>query len=486
MHIPVVLLVGAFDPLDENEAQRVRADGVLKKPFVPPEPLVNLVKALLVKSAGERLVAVAVPAVKASPAAEAARSKPVQEIPAHEFQDETAEEIPVPAAILKIGEYDKPVAFGALLTVPTSEPPALDENDPIVTAARDPNLGEPAFWTRAPQTETEQPPVDEGDATEHSWGRSHSLPGMDETAVFDPIEPIELDQEAAGVRAPEVPPAEEEPAALVPQHAAAKTHEEKHEEIVLEHDTRAEVPVPEEPEIAPAATVIGWPHAGDSLRFAASEVPANATRTPQIVAEVDPEIEPPIGSEKPVVSTSADPILETTAEQAAELQARWRPESEEAPEVKAEAKPDAKEAEPKHSHDPEHEELASSWPPPFRPVTTPAEPAKAPALSKPSDLWPSLEETVPAVSVASVSVPFASKAPAPIPSATESATSLTSGLTKPALNESSPSGTLTPEMVEAVVNRIVDRMQPKVLEMLTREVLRPVVEALVRREIGKK
>ena len=47
MHTPVVLLVGAFDPLDEHEAQRVRADGVLKKPFVPPEPLINLVKALL-------------------------------------------------------------------------------------------------------------------------------------------------------------------------------------------------------------------------------------------------------------------------------------------------------------------------------------------------------------------------------------------------------------------------------------------------------
>jgi len=39
-HIPVILLVGAFDPLDEQEAQRVGADGVLKKPFVPPDPLI--------------------------------------------------------------------------------------------------------------------------------------------------------------------------------------------------------------------------------------------------------------------------------------------------------------------------------------------------------------------------------------------------------------------------------------------------------------
>src|SRR2546427_12357334 len=46
-HIPVILLVGAFDPLDEHEAQRVGADGVLKKPFVPPEPLISMVKSAL-------------------------------------------------------------------------------------------------------------------------------------------------------------------------------------------------------------------------------------------------------------------------------------------------------------------------------------------------------------------------------------------------------------------------------------------------------
>jgi CheY-like chemotaxis protein len=42
-HIPVVLLIGAFDPFDENEARRVGANGVLKKPFVPPDPLIAMV-----------------------------------------------------------------------------------------------------------------------------------------------------------------------------------------------------------------------------------------------------------------------------------------------------------------------------------------------------------------------------------------------------------------------------------------------------------
>jgi CheY-like chemotaxis protein len=59
-HIPVVLLAGAFDPFDEREAQRVGADAVLKKPFVPPDPLVNLVKTLLGKVAAAQLVAVGV------------------------------------------------------------------------------------------------------------------------------------------------------------------------------------------------------------------------------------------------------------------------------------------------------------------------------------------------------------------------------------------------------------------------------------------
>jgi CheY-like chemotaxis protein len=49
-HIPVILLVGAFDPLDEKEARRVGADGVLKKPFVPPDPLIAMVMQVLEKN----------------------------------------------------------------------------------------------------------------------------------------------------------------------------------------------------------------------------------------------------------------------------------------------------------------------------------------------------------------------------------------------------------------------------------------------------
>jgi CheY-like chemotaxis protein len=45
-HIPVVLLTGAFEPLDENRARSVGCDGVLVKPF-EPQMVINRVKELL-------------------------------------------------------------------------------------------------------------------------------------------------------------------------------------------------------------------------------------------------------------------------------------------------------------------------------------------------------------------------------------------------------------------------------------------------------
>src|SRR5204863_8037438 len=73
-HIPVILLVGAFDPLDEQEAQRVGADGVLKKPYVPPDPLISMVKSALAR-AGASLVT---PAVAPPPMPVAAKPEPVR------------------------------------------------------------------------------------------------------------------------------------------------------------------------------------------------------------------------------------------------------------------------------------------------------------------------------------------------------------------------------------------------------------------------
>jgi CheY-like chemotaxis protein len=55
--VPVFLLVGAFDPLDEHRVQTVKADGVLKKPFVPPDHLIGAVSAMLERAAKTRAAA---------------------------------------------------------------------------------------------------------------------------------------------------------------------------------------------------------------------------------------------------------------------------------------------------------------------------------------------------------------------------------------------------------------------------------------------
>lgn len=142
-HIPVILLVGAFDPLDEQEAQRVGADGVLKKPFVPPDPLISMVKAALTR-AGVSIGGV--PAAKPVPIPElrvsdliAPRKEkeplpPVlatmpailppadQEFTAPVEEQSFVEELPAPPAPVTFEAGSSPVAFGNLLnTSPTAE-----------------------------------------------------------------------------------------------------------------------------------------------------------------------------------------------------------------------------------------------------------------------------------------------------------------------------------------------------------------------------
>ena len=59
-------------------------------------------------------------------------------------------------------------------------------------------------------------------------------------------------------------------------------------------------------------------------------------------------------------------------------------------------------------------------------------------------------------------------------------------------NEQQPSSTLAspespdPALVDAVVQRILDKMRPQVVDIITKEFLRPIVQALVHREILKR
>ena len=50
-HVPVLLLAGAFEPVDDNRARAIGCDGVLVKPF-EPQQLVSRVKSLLARAEG--------------------------------------------------------------------------------------------------------------------------------------------------------------------------------------------------------------------------------------------------------------------------------------------------------------------------------------------------------------------------------------------------------------------------------------------------
>jgi CheY-like chemotaxis protein len=137
-HIPVILLVGAFDPLDEQEAQRVGADGVLKKPFVPPDPLIAMVKSALARagvSVGgapvaapvhgdairvtEMLAPRSVPSTRGLPSMPSPAS--IQELPSV-ASEPLEEEMPAMPEPVKIDAGSQPLAFGNLLESPVAEP----------------------------------------------------------------------------------------------------------------------------------------------------------------------------------------------------------------------------------------------------------------------------------------------------------------------------------------------------------------------------
>src|SRR5690242_9156671 len=180
-HIPVILLVGAFDPLDEQEAQRVGADGVLKKPFIPPDPLISMVKSALQRaSAGHASAPAAKPAeaepfgTKEMPTPSHASMPKVEATPVPEFHlsDNSAtanesfvEDLPAPPAgpePVRIDAGSQPVAFGSLLETPAE----TTEEDPSFATTTSPEFAMEHDWRDRDEEETE---VEEEDEEPAAW-----------------------------------------------------------------------------------------------------------------------------------------------------------------------------------------------------------------------------------------------------------------------------------------------------------------------------
>jgi CheY-like chemotaxis protein len=167
-HIPVILLVGAFDPLDEQEAQRVGADGVLKKPFVPPDPLISMVKSALVRAgvplgnapAAEKVA----PASKRSTAdilsggANKLATLAPDKLP--EVTPVPMDDFPTPPAQVKIAEGKQPLAFGSLLDTPEVEEEPILTSKPMIHLATEGKWDEEPDEVEEEKEEAEESPQD--------------------------------------------------------------------------------------------------------------------------------------------------------------------------------------------------------------------------------------------------------------------------------------------------------------------------------------
>jgi septal ring-binding cell division protein DamX len=81
-------------------------------------------------------------------------------------------------------------------------------------------------------------------------------------------------------------------------------------------------------------------------------------------------------------------------------------------------------------------------------------------------------------------LPVAPAPAAPFSAAQKPAGTEENAQTAPA--NSTPTDEPDAALVEAVVQRVLDKMRPQVVEIITKEFLRPVVQALVNREIQKR
>jgi len=151
-HVPVILLVGAFDPLDEKEARRVGADGVLKKPFVPPDPLIAMVMSALEKN----------PKI----AAELAKAKEAKEAPAPVVLESVpepptsvrAEPKPLPDFPEPANDEEAAIAYGF------SSPRRTIDDEPIEAAEAKAPVAQPG----GARDEEEF----DGSSTSHDWRRN--------------------------------------------------------------------------------------------------------------------------------------------------------------------------------------------------------------------------------------------------------------------------------------------------------------------------
>lgn len=496
-HIPVILLVGAFDPLDEQEAQRVGADGVLKKPFVPPDPLISMVKSALTR-AGVSLGPA--PAPKPAPAPSRSTTDTLtgnvgskiatpapERVP--EVTPEPVEEFATPREPVKIAAGQEPVAFGSLLQTNEEEDVAVLSSKPMIEIAKTKEWDEES---------TDVPEEEEADESPRGGWRPGGLDEELERSAKSTQDVADWRDEAFHGNSPAKRNGSEHWAAPVPT------------EIVQAAETKAVALTTVEAKPADSPT----PFSGDAWAAAmAAGVEEKLAQQVQPVVETEPE---------PAAELPADLRAELPGTVAASLSATAA-----SPEAIVE---EAKTAEP------------ANWAP-VPESTWEAEAKRASMLASTWDVPPSA--AISSEETQEISVGSGSSAQPEVQAASrlEAARSAYSGhdqavsepqpsTTLPALDtsaevaveltpsnhwenaweaakpretpeaaveqfktpaetpvETSPSASaesMTQRNMDELVARVLGKMSPEVLQKVTHEILKPVIEAIVRDELNSK
>jgi CheY-like chemotaxis protein len=525
-HIPVVLLVGAFDPLDEHEAQRVGADGILKKPFVPPDPLIAMVKTLLDRTLGDRLVTVAASKPAVSVQSKAAGIATAEEHPpAPEISEELPmEEFQPPVDRLSFGEGERPIAFGQLLDTPPQEsaPSATGEVEPvddeqILTSSRDASLGDPIFWRTEepkPETEAENPEQEEdisSDLPMRAWKPDEEAKSHADSEFMEPVEPFELvreeQDEPAGQASTIV-----ELTPLIAQDAASQAsltvEAAKADDLAANPiEWMASVPPPPAEEI-PEEAAADWTAEGaessdgdrteviETSHLKIEPMPAAPASVSAQMSEPPPSPTPAQTTVKPLAQSAEDTARSILKQDWADLASSLQLKSTEPVAEKAKASPTAVEQNPLVAATNAESLPANSAPPVSKPSPQSAEDtarsipkqdwADLTASLLPKPIEPFAEKSKPATPpvAPAPAVPAANTQPAPASFVQPPAA--TTANAEPASGNSALPGSPDPALVEAVVQRVLEKMRPQVVDIITKEFLRPVVQALVHREVTKR
>ena len=484
-HIPVILLVGAFDPLDEQEAQRSGADGVLKKPFVPPDPLISMVKSALIR-AGVPL-GPAAPAEKAPPPPKRTTAEILgggvgsklaalapEKLP--EIMPEPVEEFPTAAPHLKIAAGSEPLAFGSLLET-------SDGEDLAVTAKPMINL---AKWDEE-SDDVKEEPEEEEESQKGGWHPGGLDADLGKVAAAPHLEAApDWRDEAFHGNSPAKTFSSSHWAPSIEQPETVEVAESRSIAIATVDSKPADGTIPFSGDAWAAAMAAGVEEKIAPALSEAAAIPEVHEAPAEQISEAAPAVEPVVAEQASAEPANWAPAPETAwemeAKKASLLASTW-----DAP--KTPLSVDDTQEIPAYSDQVvvEHSEAAtetavenSAYSP--EPIVASEHVEHAEAAVNEPEAAPSFETAAPK------SWENAWEAPAVEPVTEQVHAEVPKVDEQPHVAEPEAAAAAKPAEpdMDELVARVLGKMNPDVLQKVTREILRPVIEAIVRDEMSNK